>query len=253
MAVTIALAYATTRMLQDNNLVRIMASCETMGTATCICTDKTGTLTENRMSVVDGEVMGARLSESSRTELLEQSIFANSTAFRSGEGFVGSSTEVAMIRWMGEGGVEEVRSKYHIVRRFPFSSERKSMTTIIRHGNHYRILVKGASEIVLEHCTHQLEMDQEHRHVERARHAQLITRMASQALRTVALAYRDVSEESSKSLDPYIPPLHNLTLLAIFGIADPLRDGVKEAVKQCQNAGIFIGWSRGTTWRLPLR
>ena len=194
MAVTIALAYATTRMLQDNNLVRIMASCETMGTATCICTDKTGTLTENQMSVVDGEVMGVKFGESSRTELLEQSIFVNSTAFSNGDGFVGSSTEVAMLRWMG-GGVEGVRSKHQIVRKFPFSSERKSMTTIIRHDNRYRILVKGASEIILEHCTHQLENDQEHKHVDKVRHTQLIARMASQALRTIALAYRDVSEE----------------------------------------------------------
>lgn len=244
MAVTISLAYACTRMLQDNNLVRILAACETMGTATCICTDKTGTLTENRMSVVDGVVLGARVTEGfveekkanvtqkAEWEAVRQCIAVNSVAYHTDDGFVGSSTEAALLAWLGE-DFSELRKKHMVFRSFPFSSERKSMTTIIRlNEDMYRVLVKGASEIVLEKC----QLREESRRVQE----QLIVEMAGKGLRTVTLAYRDYARGGLEHINLTHAPLEGLHLLGVVGIADPLRKGVAEAVQQCHKAGIFI-------------
>ena len=228
MAVTVALAYATTRMLSDNNLVRIMASCETMGTVTCICTDKTGTLTENRMSVVEADA-------DKKSDLVEQIVILNSTAYVNNGQFVGSATEIALLRWIRCSDPGLTRSQYKIVERTPFSSERKYMSTTIRVGEVNRKLLKGASEIILGLCERRLK-DGTIVPLDNIQECQeLIQKMASRALRTIALAYADDDGP--------------LILVGILGIADPLRLEVIEAVKQCQQAGIFVRMLTGDNKR----
>ena len=192
LAVTLALAYATKRMLKDNNLVRVLRSCETMGNATTICSDKTGTLTQNVMTVVAGTIgtssrfsnRAARGAEDSGAhddvddvpaqefiatlcqpvkDLWEQSIAINSTAFESEEEgkrvFVGSKTETALLDFardfLGMGPLPVERSNTHVSQMIPFDSGRKCMGMAIKRsdGNGYRLIVKGASEIMLRYCT----------------------------------------------------------------------------------------------------
>ncbi|TGZ76872.1 putative calcium-transporting ATPase 2 [Ascodesmis nigricans] len=192
LAVTLALAFATTRMLKDNNLVRVLRSCETMGNATTICSDKTGTLTQNRMTVVAGTI-GAdlRFDEKDNADverdihaehekpresavakvieilspeyqdLLKQSIVQNSTAFEGEAGgtdtFIGSKTETALLmfarNYLGMGPVTQERVDSNIVQLIPFDSARKCMGVVIRRNGSYRLFIKGASEIVLRACT----------------------------------------------------------------------------------------------------
>jgi Ca2+-transporting ATPase len=183
LAVTLALAFATTRMLKENNLVRVLRACETMGNATTICSDKTGTLTQNKMTVVAGTIgRDARFESASSDagektlptaqavarfspaikDLLLQSIVVNSTAFEGEEdgvqAFIGSKTETAMLMfardYLGMDSVARERSSAHIVQLIPFDSARKCMGVVVklRTGN-YRLYVKGASEILLGKAT----------------------------------------------------------------------------------------------------
>lgn len=259
MAVTLALAYATTRMLQDNNLVRVLAACETMGNATSICSDKTGTLTENRMTVTQGIIADAeygegklsKIVESDILNLLNEAVAVNSTAFESQDPvtnrltFMGNKTEMALLQQMRLLGFDyaNVRCAAKVIDVFPFASERKSMTTVIEMEDQERIRVhcKGASEIVLGHCTHWLRANgkevtisaEDLRDLRR-----VITEMAGASLRTIAIAYREMTRNQYDLLER--PPLDGMTLLALVGIEDPLREGVKEAVATCQKAGIFV-------------
>lgn len=269
MAVTLALAYATTRMLRDNNLVRVLASCETMGNATSICSDKTGTLTENRMKVVKALIGDAEYQamagagdpktletvESKVQSLLYEAIAVNSTAFEdtstSAAGFIGSKTEAALLSFLQENGGPDyrvLRAGARVINVYPFSSTRKSMTTIIalEHDPHLaRVHVKGASELILEHCTSWLHSSGKSEAIsadDLRGLRRFIAEMAEESLRTIALAYRQLSSQQVKSdgQSDGEPPLADLTLIALFGIEDPLRLGVPEAVQQCQRAGIFV-------------
>lgn len=191
LAVTLALAYATVRMIKDNNLVRVLRACETMGNATTICSDKTGTLTENKMIVVAGSLgRGDHFARKTSAEtdgtlldmpdmnqffrdlspeasnLLRQSIAINSTAFETTsedgtKSFVGSTTETALLHLaqelLGMDDVATERANTEIVQQLPFSSERKFMATVIRLDNTYRLLVKGAPEIILSRSTRILQ------------------------------------------------------------------------------------------------
>ncbi|KAG0164691.1 hypothetical protein DFQ28_009899 [Apophysomyces sp. BC1034] len=302
LAVTLALAYATQRMLKDNNLVRVLAACETMGNATTVCSDKTGTLTQNKMTVVAGTLGSsfrfAKEAPSSRSDLvdittiaakapqqllnmLNESIAVNSSAFEgkdeNGETcFVGNKTETALLafsRDIGSKHYEALRVGCPIEQVFPFSSERKAMATVVRIENPaeagrfiYRVHIKGASEILLELCSTVVSVrndayksashpyDIKTRKLtqeDRTRVENIIQSYASRSLRTIGIGYRDFDvwpPTSSATMVgdefevPYEDLVHDngLTLLGVVGIEDPLRPGVTEAVKACQQAGVFV-------------
>lgn len=253
MAVTLALAFATNRMLKDNNLVRVLASCETMGRVTSICSDKTGTLTENRMTVVRSNLM-KNDSENEHCEnfkkLICDGLAVNSTAFEieneSGQfEFVGSATEAALLRFLRDklnNSYALLRRKQNLIKVVPFSSTRKMMISVGEEGI---VHLKGASEIVLQKCTKIMRSnglvyelkDEELREIKR-----LINEMSSEGLRTIGQAYAEVQAQKQSDLDFEDEDLFGLeyTWLAVYGIEDPLRPGVKEAVATCQRAGIFV-------------
>ncbi|RCH85954.1 hypothetical protein CU097_006847, partial [Rhizopus azygosporus] len=298
LAVTLALAYATQRMLKDNNLVRVLAACETMGNATTVCSDKTGTLTQNKMTVVAGTLGSSfrflqsppadrvdlydinTLAQKLPTpviQLVNEAISINSTAFESTDeqgnpSFVGNKTETALLQFaknLGSDNFQDVRQRWPVIQLFPFSSERKAMATVVRmklpSGKIiYRAYVKGASEILAEHCSHILTLnaakytdtdDIKTRPLsseDRKRIDRIIQSYATRSLRTIGIAFRDfenwppykghekvVGEETEV---PYEDLIDNkgLVLVGVVGIEDPLRPGVKEAVKACQKAGVFI-------------
>ncbi|KAI9319013.1 PMCA-type calcium-translocating P-type ATPase [Dichotomocladium elegans] len=258
MAVTMSLAFATTQMLKDSNLVRVLSACETMGNATTICTDKTGTITQNRMTVVKGTV-GMETFEDSDAErwmqgvhpvvvdLVVQGVSINSTAYRDGEDFLGSTTECALLVFAGRlgGDFSSVRHGADIVKVYPFTSRRKSMSTIVRlDQSSYRTYTKGAPEIVLRNCTRYINAfgDAEMMDGSMRRYwEKVIDKYAGEALRTIALAYSTITNEAFGSLnDDGEPRLEDLVLIGIVGIEDPLRPGVIESVAAFRRAGVFV-------------
>lgn len=300
LAVTLALAFATTRMLKDNNLVRHLKACEVMGNATTICSDKTGTLTENKMKVVAGtlgtssrfgaasDVSGTDPSagkgkqaqpeaidsvppqevvsslDSDVKKMLLQSIAINSTAFEGevdGEkSFVGSKTETALLiyarDYLGMGQVDQVRSNVKIVQLIPFDSSRKCMGVVVQLENgKYRLYVKGASEILLEKCSYIIRDPTKEpassplTDDNRQTITNIIDNYASRSLRTIGLIYREFERwppkgtrtaEGDKTEVIFEDVFRQMVFLGIVGIQDPLREGVAEAVKRCQNAGVVV-------------
>lgn len=288
LAVTLALAFATTRMLRDNNLVRHLKACEVMGNATTICSDKTGTLTQNKMQVVAGTIStshrfgGAPAKEGQASnsdisaaeftkmlgsevkELLKNSISLNSTAFEGevdGEmTFIGSKTETALLIFakehLGMGPVSEERSNTKILQLFPFDSGRKCMGIVVQLPNgKARLYVKGASEIVLAQCTSMLRdpssdmslapLEEEHKETI----GKLIEHYASQSLRTIGIVYKDFDKwppprarrlDGEKDEVQFEAIFDNMSFIGMVGIKDPLREGVREAVKDCQKAGVVV-------------
>lgn len=235
MAVTLSLAYSMRRMLKTNNLVRRMHACETMGAATVICTDKTGTLTQNRMKVAemwmpssDNSVLsnheGVAI-EKDINDLFFQNIANNSTAELSGEEVIGNPTEGALLLWLKEQGADyqELRSQAEIISQEPFNTERKYMSTTVRLSDdsfHSVTFVKGAPEIVMAMC--QLSEN------ERERCNRQLAEWQSKAMRTLAFAVGN-------------------TLQALVAISDPVRPDVPAAVCECLNAGIDVKIVTGDT------
>jgi len=355
LAVTLTLAFAATRMIKDNCLVRLIASCEIMGSATVICSDKTGTLTENKMTVVeavygrnvhvagDNEIRNSPkilsnlyinnpvmqhgvLTGTELLKILLENISINSTAFENVDEethqivFIGSKTETALLNFcqkMGGDYMAYRESKYiKQIQTYPFSSERKSMTTLIEINLNaegieysepiYRVHIKGASEIVLGYCSHAMILphpkDRQGEAINQEIDKKLmddfnenvIRKFAENSLRTICLAYRDLTkseyteildrvkkeiekEEKEKKeakeeaqrvennevveiqaedendkhiIDEETILSHpnalkyllekNLVCLAIVGIEDPVREGVPEAIKICQRAGVSV-------------
>jgi P-type Ca2+ transporter type 2C len=275
LAVTISLAYSTKKMLKDKNLIRVLAACETMGNATNICSDKTGTLTENRMTVVAGwfgdefynQDRGlpsfAVLPSSLKKDLME-GLGLNSTAILEFSNdmqkwiTVGSKTEGALLQimsTMSKNDTDPIDTHfYNDIRTqpktkvFSFSSARKLSSILVPHGTDgYRLYVKGASEIVLGHCTSYVTKLDSVEKLDKDKKEMLsndvITKMAKDALRTIAIGYCDFTKEEisdPKALDDDWGYTQKCTLQAIVGIIDPLRDDVIEAVKTCQSAGIMV-------------
>ncbi|KAI5866375.1 calcium-translocating P-type ATPase [Durotheca rogersii] len=283
LAVTLALAFATTRMIKDNNLVRHLKACEVMGNATTICSDKTGTLTQNKMKVVaatigtshrfgsgksDGEEQSEKEFASSLSkgvrEILLKSIAINSTAFE-GEldgvkTFIGSKTETALLELakahLGMGPVAEERSNVKTLQLIPFDSGRKCMGVIVQLENGgSRLYVKGASEIVLGKCTTMFrDPTQDTSTTPLTKDGSetvkgLIENFASRSLRTIGIAYRDFDRwpprgarrvEGERNEVVFEDVFNKMTFIGMVGIQDPLRDGVPEAVKQCQRAGVVV-------------
>lgn len=230
MSVTVSLALSMRRMLKENNLVRKLHACETMGAATVICTDKTGTLTKNKMMVMETDIYGGE----DEYRYVQQNIAINSTAevFRDHDGkltSIGNPTEVALIKWLHKSGVEYTayRETASVFEQVPFSSESKSMQTTAKLPNYETKLrfVKGAPEILLEMCDSIAGgVSAEHVH-------KTLSAYQSKAMRTLAFAVQSIDERSSS----------DLVFLGVVGIADPIRDDVKEAIHTCKdNAGVRV-------------
>lgn len=291
LAVTLALAYATKRMLKDRNLVRVLKSCETMGNATTVCSDKTGTLTQNVMTVVagsigtsnrfsnraskggdntQGDVDDVAISEfignlSKDVKLLwKDSIAINSTAFESEEAgkkvFVGSKTETALLDFardnLGMDSVSLERSNAEIVQVVPFDSSRKCMAMVIKlkETGGYRMVVKGASEIMLRYCSTIIRDPTRDSNIttmtgdNKKTLQSLIDAYADRSLRTIGFIYRDFEswpprgvkrQEDDKTQVVFEDVCKSMTFLGVVGIQDPLRNGVPEAVQDCIKAGVF--------------
>lgn len=268
LAVTISLAYSVKKMMKDNNLVRHLDACETMGNATAICSDKTGTLTMNRMTVVQ-----AYISEKHYKKIPEASAIPEKTlsylitgisvncAYTSKilspekEGglprHVGNKTECALL-----GLVLDLKRDYQDVRNeipeealykvYTFNSVRKSMSTVLKNADgSFRIFSKGASEIVLKKCFKILSANGEPK-VFRPRDRDDIVKtviepMASEGLRTICLAFRDFpAGEPEPEWDNENDIVTGLTCIAVVGIEDPVRHEVPDAIKKCQRAGITV-------------
>eukprot|EP00026_Physarum_polycephalum_P001641 Phypoly_transcript_01643.p1 GENE.Phypoly_transcript_01643~~Phypoly_transcript_01643.p1 ORF type:complete len:1033 (+),score=152.15 Phypoly_transcript_01643:95-3193(+) len=258
LAVTITLAYGVLKLLRENNLVRYLSACETMSHCTNICSDKTGTLTQNSMTVVTGWLADVVFSESENAKsvltkiseevahIITQGLAVNSTSneIEKANGlkdFTGSKTEGALLRLVSElgGNYLTLRNKSETVHVYPFSPVQKRMSTVVKHGPYNRIFTKGASEIVLGLCTTQLHADgtvTPMSPADRKQMENIIQDMASDALRTICFAYADVDP----SVDLTTPPEDNLTLVGIVGIRDPIRPEVVGAVKACQGMGITV-------------
>lgn len=242
MSVTLSLALNMRRMLKTNNLVRKMHACETMGAITVICTDKTGTLTQNLMQVYD-----VKLDESQKN-LIAEGIATNSTAFleeKEGEGKpsgVGNPTEVALLLWLNEQGMDYIslRNQAKTVNQLTFSTERKYMATLVDSSvlNTRVLYVKGAPEIVMGKCN--LEESRVKQYNE-----QLLA-YQNQAMRTLGVAYKVIPENSSTDCAELVKE-GGLTFMGIFAISDPIRPDVPDAVKKCQSAGIRVKIVTGDT------
>jgi len=282
LAVTLALAFATTRMLKENNLVRVLRACETMGNATTVCSDKTGTLTQNKMTVVAGTISkdakfmanpdnsstpAQVVSSFSRSlrDLLLKSIAINSTAF-DGEvdgvaTFIGSKTETALLSFardfLGMDSLDAERSSVNVVQMIPFDSARKCMGVVVKLPNGvYRLMVKGASEILLSKATRRVadvtseelaDVELTAEDVKELNDA--INFYAERSLRTIGMLYKDYSQwppigamtlEDDPRQANFDDIFDEMIFLGVVGIMDPLRPGVTEAVKQCQNAGVVV-------------
>jgi len=225
MAVTLALALNMRRMLKSNNLVRKLHACETMGAATVICTDKTGTLTQNRMQVADMLV-------TAHEELMASAIALNTTANIDNEGKgIGNPTEVALLLRLRDKGTDyaEIRRTAEIKDRLPFSTERKYMATVAQVDGKDWLFVKGAPEIVMGFCN--ITDD------EKARITAQLRAYQNKAMRTLAFACRQTDAMN----------VEGLTLQAVAAISDPLRTDVPDAVGECHSAGIQVKIVTGDT------
>ena len=226
MAVTLSLAYSMRRMLKNNNLVRKMHACETMGAATVICTDKTGTLTQNKMVVSEVFVPTAMSADDGEQSLIAN-MAINSTAQLNGQEVIGNPTEGALLLWIDGKGMDYklLRANADIVDETPFSTERKYMSTTVKTNSGTVTYIKGAPEIVMDMCS----MKQE----ERCGYLEKLALYQHKAMRTLAFAMR-VDNGA-------------FVMQAVAAISDPVRPEVKAAVEECVNAGIDVKIVTGDT------
>ncbi|XP_065297277.1 plasma membrane calcium-transporting ATPase 2 isoform X5 [Dermacentor albipictus] len=280
LAVTLSLAYSVKKMMKDNNLVRHLDACETMGNATAICSDKTGTLTTNRMTVVQSYICGVQYKPSPKYEALPpfvadkilygisvNSAYTSRVILPENPGElpkqVGNKTECALL-----GFVLDLGKEYQSVRDdipeemlhkvYTFNSVRKSMSTVIPldGGRGFRVYTKGASEIVLKKCSYifgsggQVENFRQEDQDRLVR--TVIEPMASNGLRTISIAYKDyiLTGSNTKANEVAVPQepdwededniVKDLTCVCVVGIEDPVRPEVPEAIRKCQRAGITV-------------
>ncbi|KAK9375629.1 ATPase P-type H+ transporting proton pump [Lipomyces chichibuensis] len=258
LAVTLALAFATTRLVKLNNLVRVLKSCETMGNATTICSDKTGTLTQNKMTVVAGTFGDLSFDDkNNRGHERQSTIFAQdlSTELKrtiveitAGDAFVGSKTKTALLDFarnvLAMGPLSEERSTAQVVELMPLIP-----LANLPNGS-YRYLVKGASEILLGYSSDLWMKDriQPLTQPERERIEAVIESYAKQCLRTISLIFKDFPQWPPKGAESSDDPtaadfnvlLKHMIFVGVVGIQDPLRHGVTEAIAKCQGAGVTV-------------
>ena len=281
LAVTLALAFATTRLLKENNLVRVLRAYETMGNATTVCSDKTGTLTTNKMTVVAGTFGNSSFDEkesrisstrpadfarsllSKTNDLITQSVAINSTAFEGEEDrcqtFIRSKTETALLQfaqdYLAMDSLTVIRANASVVQQLPFDSKNKYMGAVVKlPSGQYRLLIKGASEVLLKLCTQIVDIENdtvtrlllEIREALKAR----ITTYAKDSLRIINLTYQDfpqwpsvgtASSSNSEEADiDLVLKTSSLTFLGVVSIQDPVRLGVPEAVRKAQRASVVV-------------
>uniref|UniRef100_A0A8B9S9V5 Calcium-transporting ATPase n=1 Tax=Apteryx owenii TaxID=8824 RepID=A0A8B9S9V5_APTOW len=267
LAVTISLAYSVKKMMKDNNLVRHLDACETMGNATAICSDKTGTLTMNRMTVVqaymgdthyrqipDPEAILPKVLDLIVTGVAVNSAYTSKILPPEKEGGlprqVGNKTECALL-----GFVLDLKQDYQAVRNevpeeklykvYTFNSVRKSMSTVLKNMNSgFRMYSKGASEIILRKCTRILDKNGDPRVFKLKDRDEMVKKviepMACHGLRTICLAFRDFPAGAEPDWDSENEILSDLTCIAVVGIEDPVRPEVPDAILKCQRAGITV-------------
>lgn len=249
MAVTLSLAYSMRRMLKTNNLVRKMHACETMGATTVICTDKTGTLTQNQMQVSETNfyvLKGRKIGDDELSKLIIEGIAVNSTAqldFSDSKktGVLGNPTEGALLLWLNDNGFDyrEIRDKVQRIEEIPFSTERKYMATLVKSASGKMVLyVKGAPEIVFALC--------EKSEVSKAQVDEQLTIYQNKAMRTLGFAYQIVDEKDVVIENGKLEA-KNLSFMGIAAISDPVRLDVPDAVKECIDAGIAVKIVTGDT------
>ena len=241
MAITLSLALNMRRMLKSNNLVRKLHACETMGAVTVICTDKTGTLTQNKMQV---SALELKLSDEA---LLDTAIALNSTAELNDGKPIGNPTESALLLWLDAQGkdYEELRKQVNVLKQLPFSTERKMMATLAEVDGETYLFVKGAPEIVMKKCI--IEDRMQRQSVEE------LDEWQHKAMRTLAFAYKKIEASimrTSRTSTAEVVALldaNDLQLQAIAAIADPIRPDVPAAVQECRHAGIEVKVVTGDT------
>lgn len=241
MAITLSLALNMRRMLKSNNLVRKLHACETMGAVTVICTDKTGTLTQNKMQVSALEL------KQGDEALLDTAIALNSTAELNDGKPIGNPTESALLLWLDAQGkdYEELRKQVNVLKQLPFSTERKMMATLAEIDGETYLFVKGAPEIVMKKCIIEDRMQRQS--------AEELDEWQHKAMRTLAFAYKKVETSimrTSRTSTAEVVALldaNDLQLQAIAAIADPIRPDVPAAVQECRHAGIEVKVVTGDT------
>ena len=241
MAITLSLALNMRRMLKSNNLVRKLHACETMGAVTVICTDKTGTLTQNKMQVSALEL------KQGDEALLDTAIALNSTAELNDGKPIGNPTESALLLWLDAQGkdYEELRKQVNVLKQLPFSTERKMMATLAEVDGDTYLFVKGAPEIVMKKCIIEDRMQKQT--------AEELDEWQHKAMRTLAFAYKKVEASimrTSRTSTAEVVALldaNDLQLQAIAAIADPIRPDVPAAVQECRHAGIEVKVVTGDT------
>lgn len=241
MAITLSLALNMRRMLKSNNLVRKLHACETMGAVTVICTDKTGTLTQNKMQVSALEL------KQGDEALLDTAIALNSTAELNDGKPIGNPTESALLLWLDAQGkdYEELRKQVNVLKQLPFSTERKMMATLAEVDGETYLFVKGAPEIVMKKCIIEDRMLRQS--------AEELDEWQHKAMRTLAFAYKKIEisiMRTSRTSTAEVVALldaNDLQLQAIAAIADPIRPDVPAAVQECRHAGIEVKVVTGDT------
>lgn len=261
MSVTLSLALSMKRMLETNNLVRKMHACETMGAATVICTDKTGTLTKNRMSLGDSMIFGLKdgqLDGSEVAQLMEEGLSVNSTAFLDYSDpkkvkVIGNPTEGALLLWLFDNNVDfvRIRDNAKIVRQLPFTTRYKYMATVVRTGEHNRNLlyVKGAPEYMMKRST-KVRMRDHFADIETMKPEvdKKLAEYQSKAMRTLGFAYKELTDDEVDTIFQNGKlQSEDLCFLGIVGIIDPIRDDVSDSIQDCLNAGIGIKIVTGDT------
>ena len=241
MAITLSLALNMRRMLKSNNLVRKLHACETMGAVTVICTDKTGTLTQNKMQVSALEF------KQGDEALLDTAIALNSTAELNDGKPIGNPTESALLLWLDAQGkdYEQLRKQVNVLKQLPFSTERKMMATLAEVDGETYLFVKGAPEIVMKKCIIEDRMLRQS--------AEELDEWQHKAMRTLAFAYKKIETSimrTSRTSTAEVVALldaNDLQLQAIAAIADPIRPDVPAAVQECRHAGIEVKVVTGDT------
>ena len=241
MAITLSLALNMRRMLKSNNLVRKLHACETMGAVTVICTDKTGTLTQNKMQVSALEL------KQGDEALLDTAIALNSTAELNDGKPIGNPTESALLLWLDAQGkdYEELRRQVNVLKQLPFSTEKKMMATLAEVDGETYLFVKGAPEIVMKKCIIEDRMLRQS--------AEELDEWQHKAMRTLAFAYKKIEASimrTSRTSTAEVVALldaNDLQLQAIAAIADPIRPDVPAAVQECRHAGIEVKVVTGDT------